>query len=318
MLAVLNGKSSVLGAKQKILQSLAPHGNKPLAMSTIFMKVQDLGFTHDHITDAVRELVDEGILGAGNDDFYIVSGYKMYMHPNGYDTSICDQFRKGKLYEPYESEVFDNLIRNGDTAIDAGANIGYYSLIMANRVGRQGKVYAFEPEPANYMLLQKTIAANNLSNIQAYAFAVGDINATTKLYKSNDGNAGDHRAWKCDGRDSIDVPCVMLDEFLSHVPEVHFFKTDTQGQEVRVIRGASKLLKRSPNVIMAVEYWPLGYEGAGTPVKEFAELIRSLGFTRIYVIDEIDKKLIDVSNCLLDLESSQPDWMVNIICMKRY
>src|SRR5262245_8281644 len=66
------------------------------------------------------------------------------------------------LYEPAVRDLMKKTITNGMRCIDAGANTGYYSCFMGGLVGAEGKVYAFEPMPESYRMLEKNVAENNL------------------------------------------------------------------------------------------------------------------------------------------------------------
>ena len=48
-------------------------------------------------------------------------------------------------YEPYETDLIQRQVGIGDVVVDVGANIGYYTILLAKKVGKTGKVYAFEP-----------------------------------------------------------------------------------------------------------------------------------------------------------------------------
>lgn len=65
-------------------------------------------------------------------------------------------------YEPETRELFERIVKPGMSVIDAGAQIGYFTLLFARLVGRDGKVYSCEPDPMIYPLLQKNVAANDL------------------------------------------------------------------------------------------------------------------------------------------------------------
>ena len=95
-------------------------------------------------------------------------------------------------YEPYETKLILRQVKKSDVAVDVGANIGYYTILLADKVGKTGKVYAFEPDKINFEILLKNIKANNLENVIAVNVAVGSKNGKDYLYKSSE-NLGDHK-----------------------------------------------------------------------------------------------------------------------------
>ena len=85
---------------------------------------------------------------------------KMFLHPNdGLRLSI-----RG-IYDKYGTIIIKRNVKKNDVVIDLGAHIGYYTLMMAKLVGESGKVFAFEPEPRNLVLLKKNIKVNCYNNI---------------------------------------------------------------------------------------------------------------------------------------------------------
>ena len=73
-----------------------------------------------------------------------VNGYKMLLHDN-MEISL-------RPYEPIETEIVKTHVEKNNIVVDIGANIGYYTLLMALN---QAKVFSYEPEPKNFKLLQK-------------------------------------------------------------------------------------------------------------------------------------------------------------------
>ena len=135
---------------------------------------------------------------------------------------------------------------SGDAVVvDVGANIGWYTLRAARRAK---KVYAFEPEPTNYELLQKAVRANGFSNVELEKLIVGDTDGETDLFLSID--AGRHSTVRKSGR-KITVKCTTLDSFLP-TQTIDVLKVDVEGAESRVLAGADEGIKggRIRNIIM--------------------------------------------------------------------
>jgi hypothetical protein len=110
-------------------------------------------------------------------------------------------------YEPYLTKLVMDLIRPGDVVVDVGAMIGYYTVIFARLVGADGTVYAFEPDPENFAILEENVSLNGYSHVRLERAAVSDRAGTGRLYL-NTSNRGDHRIFdSSDGRPSIDVAC---------------------------------------------------------------------------------------------------------------
>lgn len=65
-----------------------------------------------------------------------------------------------EIHEPLMTEIIKRETKEGDVVLDIGAHIGYYTLMFARLVGKEGKVFAFEPDPDNFTLLKKNIEIN--------------------------------------------------------------------------------------------------------------------------------------------------------------
>jgi len=85
-------------------------------------------------------------------DHVMVNGFKMYVDPTD-----ALELKSKKIFEKFETELVKQEIHDGDTVLDIGANIGYFSLIFSKIVGNNGRVYAFEPDPNNFKILKKIL-----------------------------------------------------------------------------------------------------------------------------------------------------------------
>lgn len=161
----------------------------------------------------------------------------------------------------------------GAVVIDVGANIGYTAIAAARAVGPDGRVIAVEPHPKNVALLRANLALNEVSEqVQVIGAAAWSSPAMVELAESPD-NAGDHRVQgSFDGRATVTVEAVRLDEVIPKGLRVRVMKIDTQASEHHVLRGAEAILARDRPVILC-EYWPRGLEARGDdPLSVLTEL----------------------------------------------
>ncbi|MFA6636820.1 MAG: FkbM family methyltransferase [Candidatus Omnitrophota bacterium] len=211
------------------------------------------------------------------------------MHVNARDSGIApDLFFRG-IYEPFETKLFLNLISENMRVMNIGANFGYYVMLAAKKVGVNGKVYAFEPEPKNYQLLLKNIKENGYGNVVPVQAAISDKPGVLKLFLDSD-NAGNHSLGG-EGK-YLQVKADTVDNYLEIFGEkekIDIIQMDTQGSEGLILDGAFETISRSrPKIIM--EFWPYGLKNVGTDALGLLKKIESYGF-RVSVIDEKLKSL---------------------------
>ncbi len=219
-------------------------------------------------------------------DYAIVHGNKMYLDPNdSLDLSI------NNTYEEQETELIKREVKNGDTVVDIGQNIGYYTLILAGLVGESGKVYAFEPDPDNYEILSKNIEINGYRNVVAVNKAVSNKNDKVSFYV-NSRNTGDNRLMDFSGSaKKIDVETVRLDDFFAEAnTPLNLIKMDIQGSEGLALSGMKKVILRNDNIKIISEFWPEEMGKYGVKYTEFLSYFEDTGF-KVSIIDEDNKKI---------------------------
>lgn len=203
-----------------------------------------------------------------------MTGLRMYLDPN--DRVITPTIVMYGTWEGGETNWFLRTVKSGDTIVDAGANVGYYTIIGSRLVGEKGKVYAFEPDPANFALLEKNVQLNGLTNVVLERKALSNRKGTVKLFIAEQ-NKGDHRIYQPEGesRRSVEVEAVRLDEyFQDHKRGIDFIKIDTQGADGLIVEGMAGLLEgRADAPTIFMEFWPHGLQGMGTAP---AALLRTL------------------------------------------
>ena len=87
-------------------------------------------------------------------------------------------------YEPHVLAAIENTLRPGMLALDIGAHLGYFTLVMASLVGPAGQVFAFEPQPAPAAALRRSLSRNRLSRVQVIPLAAGDQTGPAALRRS--------------------------------------------------------------------------------------------------------------------------------------
>jgi len=153
----------------------------------------------------------------------------------------------------YESELRPtlDLIKQGQTVLDLGANIGVYALKIAQKVGDDGLVIAFEPNQKNFEKLEKNIQLNGFKNIKAFNLAAADFNGEAKLsFENNFENAASivHKA----GLQAEIVGVVRLDDFFTenNIKKIDFIKMDIEGAEPFALKGFEKnILQHKPQML---------------------------------------------------------------------
>ena len=209
------------------------------------------------------------------------------------------------LSERHERALVRNFIQPNMIVVDIGANIGIYTRFFADLTGESGHVHAFEPAPLNFRRLHDNVGARN--NVTANQSAVGAGTGTIKLYVSDELNV-DHRTFdSADGRYSIDVPVVSLDEYFVSGQSVDFIKIDVQGYEFSVLQGARRVLEENHEIKILMEFWPYGLIKAGVAPNALIDLILSLGF-EIRMTKDLSEGTFDATK----LETNRIDHYCNL------
>jgi FkbM family methyltransferase len=241
-------------------------------------------------------------------------GIRMYLDPR--DLIITWTILHYGSWEPAETDLFIRTIRPGDTVVDAGANVGYYTIIASRLVGPAGRVYAFEPDPANFELLRRNVELNGLTNVVLEPKALSDLKGAIKLFLAPE-NKGDHRIYqpKGESRPSVDVEAVRLDDYFKGLGRrVDVVKSDTQGAEGLILEGMTGLLEgRSDGPTIFMEFWPHALVGLGTDAGVLLNKLRSHGY-KFYEIHKSGLPRVEPADLLaahsVDDSASQTDLLL--------
>jgi FkbM family methyltransferase len=179
------------------------------------------------------------------------------------------------LFEPGETRLVGEILGAGDTFIDVGAHIGWFTTIGAARVGRGGQVIACEPYPTNAAVLRVNLDLNENRNVRVVEAALGSRPGTLCLATVG-GESGGVTAldWAGDGR--VEVPMTTLDELAHDLGEIALVKLDVEGWEPYVLRGGEATLMRTRHVLIEINKPAL--RAAGSSPDELFDLLRRSGF----------------------------------------
>lgn len=182
-------------------------------------------------------------------------------------------------FEPNETRLARESIKPGDRVLDIGAHIGYYTLLFARLVGKEGHVFAFEPDPTNFRLLEKNIAENGHTNVTLAQKAIAEKSDRRLLYRSSS-NSGDHRLVPPPGkREAVEVECTALDDLLKgDSRRIDFIKMDIQGAEGWALQGMRNLIEENPSLKLLTEWSPSSLKLAGYQPTKYLETLESMGF----------------------------------------
>ncbi|WP_207477561.1 FkbM family methyltransferase [Arenibaculum pallidiluteum] len=186
-------------------------------------------------------------------------------------------------WEPWIEPHITDVLAPGSVFVDAGANMGYYSVIAGRVVGASGFVHAFEPNPRLHELLAKNLSINGLAG-RAHACALGSRPGRARLWTSRNAAGGGYITndpaadATASGLVPVEVEVRTLDGALAEVPEVHVMKIDVEGFEPEVLAGARATIERSRRLRLVIELSPSGWAGQGHSAKEVLDGLGQLGF----------------------------------------
>jgi FkbM family methyltransferase len=188
-------------------------------------------------------------------------------------------------YDALQIIWLDQHLKEGDTVIDVGAHCGGISALMAAKCGQTGKVVSFEPDPYPRAMLLRTFALNpGLKMPTVEPVGCWDVDGEATLY-SDRGNARSALALLvADVPEKLTVPTVTLDSYLSaHTLEPQCVKIDAEGAEIRILKGATRLLAGKAEILC--ELHPTAWPDFGNSLGELKSLLSAAG-RRIQYLDE--------------------------------
>ncbi|MBX3228136.1 MAG: FkbM family methyltransferase [Labilithrix sp.] len=209
--------------------------------------------------------------------------------------------KRGAWWEP-ELELIARVVREGDTAIDIGANFGLWAYYFSKAVGPSGKVYSFEPIPftaRTFRLIARVLGFSQ--NVELVTKGCGAKNETVKftvpvmdtgaisaglvhMRGRNDERPGRDKHAPFPKTKDIECEVVAIDDYLPQLERVSLVKCDIEGADLFAMRGAVATLKKHKPVVV-IEITPWFLEGFGLRVADVVSFFEELGY-RCYAYDD--------------------------------
>ena len=196
----------------------------------------------------------------------------------------------GRLHEPEVSRFLASVLQPGDTVVDVGAHVGYYSLLAGRVVGPTGRVFAFEPEPSNYRRLRDHLVQNGLGEVQSFNVALGSAPGDERFRFESDED-GDHtirdfarhrrfgRTGEADRRPPVEM--VVLDHVLAGLPSgrgPRLIRIAAGGMEYEILKGALRTILGHGVPFIICEVKRPALEQMGASERQLRQFMRLIGY----------------------------------------
>ena len=224
------------------------------------------------------------------------------------------------LFESYEPEVMrviDHMVRPNDFVVDAGAGIGFFSVLLGRKVGPEGLVLAFEPEEESFGHLYRNVhLCAELNNVACFPQALWYKDEELKLYSVGllgytsvfELYPNAERIGTTEGR--------SLDSLLI-ADQPNFIKIDCEGAELEILQGASRVLERGVDaLVIELNFTIMKDSGRDRQIRA---LLGDFGY-QMYLINVLDGRggyfppvLVDPEATIMRVEASRGAKSLNVM-----
>lgn len=219
-------------------------------------------------------------------------------HPD--DTVIGHSIRETKTWEPGEGRFLRSVLRSGMNVIDVGANIGYFTLLMARSVSPDGRVLAVEAEPWVLQILRANIELNRLSRVEVLPVAAHRVPGLLTMKRNPDNQGASTGVTMGGSWQTTPAQAVRLDDVLDpHMP-IDVIKIDIEGMDHAAVDGLRRtILRWQPTVLVELNPWKTEAFGSSPAdvLRQYREIgleIRLLGGDALRLHYETGMRLDDL------------------------
>lgn len=226
-------------------------------------------------------------------------GFKLFVSRK--DAGVGMFLRLKKEFEPLQTKIFLNSLKSGAVILDIGANIGYYTILASKKIGKRGKVFAFEPDPRSLQILKRNVDLNKCKNVTIVNSAVGKKNSFA-TFTLDSTNPGESSLLKNKNGKKIKVKTTTIDSFVKkhRIKKIDILKMDIEGTEIYALKGGEKTFKDSKNIKLFLECNRKSLSDFSFSEIDLIKTLDRLGFIPVYILNEFKKMKIKFSQKNLD------------------
>ncbi|QVJ02790.1 FkbM family methyltransferase [Nocardiopsis eucommiae] len=195
-------------------------------------------------------------------------------------------------WEPHLSAWITRRLTTGDTFVDVGANIGYYTMLASHLVGPTGHVAAVEPVPCFHHHLQATLLLNGARNVRTIEKAVAIESGRVEMFLADPGNLGGTSTIRPRVvREAFHADAAPLPDLLTPVEirDARLIKIDVEGAEVAAAQSLAPVLGTlRPDAELIIEVTPRALAKQGADVDDVIAPLRAAGFHTYRITNDYD------------------------------
>ena len=231
---------------------------------------------------------------------------KYLVYADALETGIAPHLALDGYWESWITLVLARTVRPGWHCLDVGANHGYYTLVMADAAGPEGRVAPVEPTPRLADLLRQTLDVNGFPRVEVVQKAASDIEGKRLQLVVPARRSLNARLAEVAGPtdEVVPVESVTIDALTSDWPRVDLIKIDVEGAEEDVWRGMHRTISSNPELVVILELNVARYEEP----RSFLRELERAGFALRYIDVDAEVKGVTVDRLLT--EQVGDDWML--------
>jgi len=175
------------------------------------------------------------------------------MQPFVYESKEFTDELQNNRHAAGEVEFLRSIARLGMHVVEVGANRGVTAIALAKKIGKAGRLYAFEPVAEYYTQLKENLSANGVDNVSAYNLALSDRRGRIRLYKRGEGTG----ITSSDDAEQLWVGAATIADFLAEqkTERIDLLNLDCEGSELLVLQGAKPILgQQAPQIFCEIHH----------------------------------------------------------------